>query len=167
MRRREFVGLVGCAAAWGPRAAKAQPKLPIIGVLGLGQFQANPGLRDGLAEGGLVEGRDYIFEYRSAQSAQYRQDRIAAHVADLLRLGVALIATSSLPQALAAKASTNTVPIVFWTGADPVAAGLVASFRSPGGNLTGVAGLNTAVIGKRLEVLHELASTASSFVHFV
>ena len=167
MRRREFVSLIGGAAAWWPCAAKAQPKLPIIGVLGLGTFPNFGGLRDGLAEGGFVEGRDYTFEYRSAQSARYQQDQIAAQVADLLQLGVALITTSSLPQALAAKAATNTVPIVFQTGADPVAAGLVASFHSPGGNLTGVSILNTAVIGKRLEVLHELVSTASSFAHFV
>lgn len=167
MRRREFVGLVGGAAAWWPLAAKAQAKLPIIGVLGLGPLPYFGQLRDGLAEGGFVEGRDYTFEYRSAQSAQYQQDKIAAQVADLLQLGVALITTSSLPQALAAKASTNTVPIVFSTGADPVAAGLVNSFHQPGGNLTGVASLNTAVIGKRLEVLHQLVSTASSFAHFV
>jgi putative ABC transport system substrate-binding protein len=120
-----------------------------------------------LAEGGFVEGRDYTFEYRSAQSAQYQQDQIAAQVADLLQIGVAVIVTASLPQALAAKAATQSVPVVFQTGADPVAAGLVASFHSPGGNLTGVANLNTAVIGKRLEVLHQLASTASSFAHFV
>ena len=167
MRRREFVGLIGGAAAWWPLAAKAQPKLPIIGVLGLGSFPYFGELRDGLAEGGFVEGRDYTFEYRPAQSAQYQQDQLAAQVTDLLQRGVALIATSSLPQVLAAKASTNTVPIVFSTGADPVAAGLVATFHHPGGNLTGVANLNTAVIGKRLEVLHQLASTASSFAHFV
>jgi putative tryptophan/tyrosine transport system substrate-binding protein len=167
MRRREFVGLIGGAAAWWPLAAKAQPKLPIIGVLGLGPLPYFGELRDGLAEGGFVEGRDYTFEYRSAQSAQYQQDQIAVQVADLLQRGVSLITTSSLPQALAAKASTNTVPIVFSTGADPVAAGLVATFHRPGGNLTGVASLNTAVIGKRLEVLHQLASTASSFAHFV
>ncbi len=167
MRRREFVGLVGGASAWWPLAAKAQPKLPIIGVLGLGPLPYFGGLREGLAEGGFVEGRDYVFEYRSAQSAQYQQDLIAAQLADLLQRGAVLITTSSLPQALAAKASTTTIPIVFWTGADPVAAGLVASLHRPGGNLTGVASLNTAVIAKRLEVLHQLASTASSFAHFV
>src|SRR5471030_2065146 len=104
MRRREFIGLVGGAAAW-PLAAKAQPKLPIIGVLGLGPSPNFGNLRKGLAEGGLVEGRDYTFEYRSAQSAQYQQDQIAAQIADLLQSGVALITTDSLPQALAAKAS--------------------------------------------------------------
>jgi putative tryptophan/tyrosine transport system substrate-binding protein len=166
MRRREFIGLVGCAAAW-PLAVKAQVKLPIIGVLGLGPSPNFEELRNGLAEGGLVEGRDYAFEYRSAHSAQYQQDQIAAQIADLLQSGVALITTSSLPQALAAKASTNTVPIIFQTGADPVAAGLVASLQSPGGNLTGVSILNTAVIGKRLQILRELASTATSFAHFV
>ena len=128
MRRREFVGLIGGAAAWWPLAAKAQPKLPIIGgVLGLGPLPSFGELRDGLAEGGFVEGRDYTFEYRSAQSAQYQQDQIAAQVADLLQRGVALITTSSLPQALAAKAATHSVPVIFQTGADPVAAGLVAS----------------------------------------
>jgi putative ABC transport system substrate-binding protein len=167
MKRREFITLIGSAAAWWPLAAMAQSKLPIIGVLGLGPLPYFGELRDGLAEGGLVEGRDYTFEYRSAQSAQYQQDQIAAQVADLLQRGVALITTSSLPQALAAKTSTNSVPIVFSTGADPVAAGLVATFHHPGGNLTGVASLNTAVIGKRLQILHELASTASSFAHFV
>jgi putative ABC transport system substrate-binding protein len=166
MNRREFIAMVGGAAAW-PLVAKAQPKLPIIGVLGLGPSPNFGELRNGLAEGGFVEGRDYTIEYRSAQSAQYQQDQIAAQVADLLQRGVALITTGSLPQALAAKSSTNTVPIVFTTGADPVAAGLVASLQSPGGNLTGVSILNTAVIGKRLQILHELASTATSFAHFV
>jgi putative tryptophan/tyrosine transport system substrate-binding protein len=139
MRRREFVGLLGGAAAWRPRAARAQPKLPVIGVLDVGHDQYFEELRNGLAQGGLVEGRDYAFEYRSAESAQYQQGQIAAQVADLLQRGVALITTASLPQALAAKASTNTVPIVFSTGADPVAAGLVATFHHTGGNLTGVA----------------------------
>jgi putative tryptophan/tyrosine transport system substrate-binding protein len=166
MRRREFVGLLGGAAVW-PLATKAQPRLPVIGVLGLGPSPNFVELRNGLAEGGLVEGRDYTFEYRSAQSAQYQQDQIAAQIADLLQSGVALITTGSLPQALAAKASTTTVPIIFQTGADPVAAGLVGSLNSPGGNLTGVSILNTAVIGKRLQILHELASTATSFAHFV
>jgi putative tryptophan/tyrosine transport system substrate-binding protein len=167
MKRREFIGLAAGAACW-PLAAKAQPKLPIIGVLGLGPIPVYlEELRNGLAEGGFVEGRDYTFKYHSAESAQYQQDQIAAQVADLLQSGVALITTGSLPQALAAKASTNTVPIVFSTGADPVAAGLVASLQSPGGNLTGVSILNTAVIGKRLQILHELASTATSFAHFV
>jgi|HubBroStandDraft_6_1064221.scaffolds.fasta_scaffold392874_1 putative ABC transport system substrate-binding protein len=151
---------------WTP-AARAQPKLPIIGVLGLSRLPYYGELREGLAERGFVEGRDYAFEYRSATSAQYEQDQIAAQVADLLRRGVVLIVTSSLPQALAAKALTTTVPIVFWTGADPIEVGLVASFHRPGGNLTGVSGLNTAVIGKRLELLHELMPAASSFAHFV
>jgi ABC-type uncharacterized transport system substrate-binding protein len=167
MRRREFIGFLTAAAAW-PITVKAQAKLPIIGVLGLGPSPTNPGaLQNGLAEGGFVEGRDYTIEYRSAQSAQYQQEQIAAQVADLLQRGVAFITTGSLPQALAAKASTTTVPIIFSTGADPVAVGLVTSLHRPGGNLTGVFNLNTAVIGKRLEVLHELTSKASSFAHLV
>jgi putative ABC transport system substrate-binding protein len=135
MRRREFFGLVGGAAAWWPLATRAQPKLPIIGVLGLDPLPYFGELRDGLAEGGFVEGRDHTFEYRSARSAQYQQDQIAAQVADLLQRRVALITSSLLPQALAAKASTNTVPIVFSTGADPVAAGLVATFTVPAATL--------------------------------
>lgn len=166
MWRREFIGLMGSAAVW-PLAARAQPTLPIIGFLGLGPSPNFEEVRNGLAEGGFIEGRDYTFEYRSAQSAQYQQDQIAAQVTDLLQSGVALIMTGSLPQALAAKASTTTVPIIFSTGADPVVVGLVATFYRPGGNLTGVFNLNTAVIGKRLEVLHELTSNASSFAHFV
>lgn len=85
MRRREFIGLIGGAAAWWPLVAKAQPKLPIIGVLGIGQLSYFGELRDGLAEGGFVEGRDYTFEYRSALSAQYQHDQIAAQSADLLQ----------------------------------------------------------------------------------
>jgi putative ABC transport system substrate-binding protein len=181
MRRRAFMTLLGGAAAW-PGAAHAQKaslpmvrtKLPIIGVLGVLpstdsalRSKRFTSLRNALAENGLVEGRDYLVEIRSVDSAQFQQDQIAAQVADLLQLGVAVFITFSLPQTLVAKASTNTIPIIFQTGTDPVAAKLVASLNSPGGNLTGVFSLETAVIGKRLEILHELTSNASSFALLV
>jgi len=148
MRRRDFIAGLG-AAAW-PLAARAQqPAKPVIGVLFSGSLEAT---RDdlamflrGLAETGYVEGRNVAIEYRWAD---YRADRLPALAADLVRRKVAVIATAPTPSALAAGAATRDIPIVFVIGADPVQIGLVASLSRPGGNLTGVAVLNSELAKK-------------------
>jgi putative ABC transport system substrate-binding protein len=161
MKRREFITLLGGAAAWPLSARAQQAAVPMIGYLSIGSPESDAarltGLRQGLNETGYVEGRDLVIEYRWAGNQPDRLPMLAAH---LVQARVAAIVTPGLPPTLAAKAATTTIPILFAVGADPVQVGLVASLNRPGGNLTGFNQFNSELGAKGLALLHELVPNA-------
>jgi len=157
MRRREVIALFGAAAAWPMTAHAQQPTLPVVGLVSFKASGDSPQLeaaiRQGLKDTGFVEGQNVAIESRYAEN---QNERLPALAAELVHRQVSVIVAANTPAALAAKAATTTIPIVFETGADPVQLGLVASLNRPGGNVTGVTNFSVELAPKRLELLHEM-----------
>jgi putative ABC transport system substrate-binding protein len=163
MRRRAFIAALGGAAAWPLVARAQQTAMPVIGYLSGSTFEMTRGyvaaFHRGLADTGFIEGRNVALEYRWAEG---HNDRLPALAADLVHGQVTVIAVGgSTPGALAAKAATQTIPIVFLVGTDPVQVGLVPSLAKPGGNITGVTNVTAELIAKCFELIHELLPPAA------
>jgi putative ABC transport system substrate-binding protein len=163
VRRRDFIAIIGSAATWS-LAARAQPTAtPVIGFVSAGTSQSLgdylPAFKRSLADAGFTEGRNVGIEYRWSED---HNDRFPALAEDLVRRQVAVIVAASTPASLAAKAATQTIPIVFDVGTDPVAVGLVASLAHPGGNITGVTNLNVELFKKCFELMHSLMPPAAT-----
>src|SRR5262245_60705742 len=163
IRRREFISLLGGAAAAWPLAAHGQQTMPVIGYLSSGSANSDDarisGFRRGLSEAGYVEGRSVVVEYRWAENQLDRLHELATEF--VRRQASVIVAISGNATAHAAKAATTTIPIVFLSGSDPVKSGLIASLNRPGGNLPGVSGLGPGMETKRLGLLHELVPQAA------
>jgi len=164
VRRREFITLIGGAAATWPLSVRAQqPTTPVVGFLSTrgasDDLHLLAAVRQGLKDAGYIEGQNVAIEYRFAE---HQNDRLPALAADLVRHRVAVITAGPTPAALAAKAATSTIPIVFEVATDPVALGLVATLSRPGGNITGVTNLGVEIAPKRLEMLRELLPAATN-----
>ena len=168
MRRREFITLLGGTTAMWPLVARAQQRaMPIVGFLNSaspGPYPPLSAFLRGLNEMGFVEGRDVAIEYRWAEG---HYERLLALIADLVQRKVSVIAATSTPAAVAAKAANTAIPTIFTTSGDPVQLGLVSSLSKPGGNLTGATQLNVEVSAKRLELMHEAIPTANNFALLV
>jgi putative ABC transport system substrate-binding protein len=165
IRRREFITLVGGAAAAWPIAARAQPpQTPVIGLLGPGSPADGNAVRQGLKDAGFVEGHNVAIELGFARG---QFDRLPGLSAGLVSRQVNVIAALGVAATVAAKQATATIPVVFYMGEDPVSLGLVPSFNRPGGNLTGVATLSSAVMAKRLELLLEITPRAEVFAALI
>jgi putative tryptophan/tyrosine transport system substrate-binding protein len=170
MRRREFITLIGGAAAW-PIAARAQQQaMPVVGWLAFGSSASDTvsrqgaGFRKGLNQTGFSEGRNFAIETRYAD---FQYDRLLELAAALVRRNVAAIFVPGIPAARAAKAASQTIPIVFGMGEDPVKEGIVANLNRPGGNVTGFSYFSNQLIGKRLELLREAAPKARTLAFLV
>jgi putative ABC transport system substrate-binding protein len=168
MRRRDFITLLGGAAAAWPLSARAQQPMPVIGYLSPGSQESDvlrlTHFRKGLSETGYIEGRDVAIEYRWSDGLN---ERLPALAAELVRQRVSVIVAAGTPSALSAKEATATIPIIFLTAADPVLIGLVASLSRPDANITGVASLAVELGPKQLELLHELVPAATTIALLV
>jgi putative ABC transport system substrate-binding protein len=164
VRRRQFITLLGGAAAWPVAARAQQPAMPVVGYLDSTTLAATRDLvaafRRGLAEVGYMEGQNVAIEYRWAEEHYDRFPNLSAEL--IQRQAAVIVTTGGITPALAVKALTTTIPIAFIVGDDPVEAGLVASLNRPGGNLTGVAALQIGTVAKRLELLREMLPSSAS-----